>query len=336
MVTGLNARDRVLMRKRAAQEARERELNQALAEARQESAEQAQQAKAWGDAQYRSSMDSKLPRRPPATPPRTPEAKVASPTRWASPSPRRPPPTPEPDTPPRCPPTRDDDDVDLVLDDSESEDEEAAIGFAVAAPEHIEDAERDIQKREDELRAELELTSQRCEELRKSLHDTKARMAARDAAPVEEDESEDEGPAVGVLNAVVEEDESDDEAPVRVVAPQSPPRVLESPRTPHRLADAPSPSGRLEQRLQVLKERCIGQIGARKFRAAYDYLKSVQDADDDALDYDVDDAGLEIGGDAYDEQADAETQAKLLAILGPDKVHLAPLVDQLLFMEESL
>ena len=25
-----------------------------------------------------------------------------------------------------------------------------------------------------------------------------------------------------------------------------------------------------------------------------------------------------------------------LAILGPDKVHLAPLVDQLLFMEESL
>ena len=99
---------------------------------------------------------------------------------------------------------------------------------------------------------------------------------------------------------------------------------------------APSPSGRLAQRVQVLKERCIGQMGARQFRRAYDYLKSVQDADDDALDYDVDDAGLEIGGDAYDEQADAETQAKLLAILGPDKVHLAPLVDQLLFMEESL
>ena len=108
-----------------------------------------------------------------------------------------------PDTPPQCPPTRDDD-ADLVLDDSESEDEEAAIGFAVAAPEHIEDAEQDIKTREDELRAELELTSQRCEELRKSLHDTKARMAARDAAPVE-DESEDEGPAVGVLNAGVEE-----------------------------------------------------------------------------------------------------------------------------------
>ena len=104
------------------------------------------------------------------------------------------------------------------------------------------------------------------------------------------DESEDEGPAVGVLNAVVEEDESDDEAPVRVVPPQSPPRVLESPRTPHRLADAPSPSGRLEQRLQILKERCIGQMGARQFRRAYDYLKSVQDADDDALDHDVDDA----------------------------------------------
>ena len=76
-------------------------------------------------------------------------------------------------------------------------------------------------------------------------------------------------------------------------------------------------------------------MGARQFRRAYDYLKSVQDADDDALDYDVDDAGLEIGGDAYDEQADAETQRKLLAILGPDKVHLAPLVDQLLFMEEG-
>ena len=88
--------------------------------------------------------------------------------------------------------------------------------------------------------------------------------------------------------------------------------------------------------MQILKQRCVRAIGPDQFRRAYDYLKSVQDADDDALDYDVDDAGLEIGGDAYDEQADAETQAKLLAILGPDKVHLAPLVDQLLFMEESL
>ena len=251
-----------------------------------------------------------------------------------------------PDTPPQCPPTRDgpptrDDDADLVLD-SESEDEEAAIGFAVAAPEHIEDAEQDIQKREDELRAELELTSQRCEELRKSLHDTKARMAARDAAPVEEDESEDEGPAVGVLNAVVEEDESDDEAPVRVVPPQSPPRVLESPRTPHRLADAPSPSGRLgaitspSSVCKFLKERCIApdrgppvprglrlpQIRPgrgrrrpglrRRRRGPRDRRRRVRRAG--------------RRGDA----------GKALAILGPDKVHLAPLVDQLLFMEESL
>ena len=102
------------------------------------------------------------------------------------------------------------------------------------------------------------------------------------------------------------------------------------------LADTLSPSGRLAQRVQLLKQRCVRAIGPDQFRAVYDYLKSVQDADDDALDYDVDDAGLEIGGDAYDEQADAETQAKLLAILGPDKVHLAPLVDQLLFMEDSL
>ena len=350
---GLNARDRVLMRKRAAQETRERELNRALAEARQEQAQQAQQAKAWGDAQYRSSMDSKLPRRPPATPPWSPEAKAASPQCWASPSPRRPPLTPDTpprcpptvddvDTPPRCPPTRDDDDIDLVLDDSESEDEEAAIGFAMAAPEHIEHAEQDIQKREDELKAELDLTTQRCEELRRSLVDTKARMAARDAAPPVDEESESEDDAAGVLNAVVEEDESDDDgSPPRPTSrlatpPQaSPPRVLESPRTPH-LADAPSPSGRLAQRVHLLKERCVRAIGPDQFRAVYDYLKKVQDADDEDLDYDVDDAGLEVGGDAYDAQADAETQARLLAILGPDKVHLAPLLDQLLFMEEAL
>ena len=104
------------------------------------------------------------------------------------------------------------------------------------------------------------------------------------------------------------------------VASQSPPRVLESPRTPPPRRRAVA-VGLYEQRLQVLKAT-VHRPDRAPVPGAYDYLKSVQDADDDALDYDVDDAGLEIGGDAYDEQADAETQATALAILGPD--NLAP------------
>ena len=97
------------------------------------------------------------------------------------------------------------------------------------------------------------------------------------------------------------------------------------------LSDAPSPSGRLADRVTRLRQRCVRALGYEQFTSAYTYLKSVQD------DEDVDD-GLEAGGEtfggAYD--ADEQTQLMLLRILGPDKVHFSSLIDQLIFMEDSL
>ena len=63
------------------------------------------------------------------------------------------------------------------------------MGWAQPDPDKIEDAEHDIQNREEELKAELELTTQRCEELRKTLHDTKKYIAHRTVASTTVSES---------------------------------------------------------------------------------------------------------------------------------------------------
>ena len=51
----------------------------------------------------------------------------------------------------------------------------------------------------------------------------------------------------------------------------------------------------------------------------------------------VDDA-LEAGGEQFGglHDSDSQTQARLMEILGPDKVHFSSLIDQLIFMEDSL
>lgn len=97
--------------------------------------------------------------------------------------------------------------------------------------------------------------------------------------------------------------------PIAVVAPH----VVE-------LADAPSPTGRLADRIRVLRQRCIEGLGLEKFQEAHRYIKALQDDDD---------FGFDQIGDP--ESADS----RLVAILGPEKHHYSTLIDQLIFMEDT-
>jgi len=90
-----------------------------------------------------------------------------------------------------------------------------------------------------------------------------------------------------------------------------------------------------QDRIQLLRQRCIKALGYDQFQAAHAFLKAANDADDDVVD---DDDALETGGEQFGglHDSDEQTQARLVQILGPDKVHFSSLIDQLIFMEDSL
>jgi hypothetical protein len=75
---------------------------------------------------------------------------------------------------------------------------------------------------------------------------------------------------------------------------------------------SPVPTGRLADRIRVLRQRCIDGLGEQRFQKAYDYLRFHDGQDDD----------------------DAVV-AGIANILGPRKVHYHALIDQLKFIEES-
>lgn len=87
------------------------------------------------------------------------------------------------------------------------------------------------------------------------------------------------------------------------------------------LVDAPSPRGRLGDRIVRLRQRCMQALGAAAFEEAYAYLKSNSSNEDD--------------GDMMDDELDNQKAQKVRDILGHDKAHYMPLIDQLIFMEDT-
>jgi hypothetical protein len=87
--------------------------------------------------------------------------------------------------------------------------------------------------------------------------------------------------------------------------------------------DAPSPRGRLGDRIVRLKQRCMQALGKEAFEAAYAFLKTntSNNEDDD--------------GDVMDDEMDNQKAQKVRDILGHDKAHYMPLIDQLIFMEDT-
>jgi len=94
----------------------------------------------------------------------------------------------------------------------------------------------------------------------------------------------------------------------------------------------PSAANKIADRIQILRRRCIETLGQQPFQAAYDHLRYLQEAEDiDA------DSVLELGNDACNniQEKEQKAQAKLIEILGRN-VRFAALVDQLIFMEDTI
>ena len=95
------------------------------------------------------------------------------------------------------------------------------------------------------------------------------------------------------------------------------------------LSDAPSPhTGRLVDRIRVLRERCVAAMGEQAFTRAYNFLKAT--AAEAAAS-----AGSDAGGDGASELAgaggsggDARVHRGLLSIVGPENIHLWGVLDQ--------
>ncbi|KAJ8606279.1 hypothetical protein CTAYLR_010325 [Chrysophaeum taylorii] len=245
------------------------------------------------------------------------------------------------------------------------------MGWAQPDPDKIEDAEEDIHNREEQLEAELEYTKTRCEELRKTLQDTKSYIARTAGGNTEAlaaatgDESRQSsghrppkrpgatlnGDADDDDDCLYEEDEEDEES-VESVAPISrrggaASAVAETPRTrPSKievpsskatrervdLVDTPSSASRLAERIQIIRHRCVNALGAKAFQQAHEYLKSLQAADDAEIAAD----GFAAVGGVGGRDSDQHAKEKLRAILGAENLHFASLIDQLIFMEDSL
>ncbi len=97
---------------------------------------------------------------------------------------------------------------------------------------------------------------------------------------------------------------------------------------------SPVQGGRLADRIQMLRKRCIEGLGEEKFSRAYSLLKENE---------------KEGGGNMYppylssqyhqdgrvNETSQEEVWKKLEGILGKEHLHYQSLIDQLLFVEES-
>ena len=105
----------------------------------------------------------------------------------------------------------------------------------------------------------------------------------------------------------------------RKVRPQ-PIAVKQSPY--YNLQDPPSPSGRLGDRITRLRQRCVEALGNGAFEDVYGFLKTNDD----------DSGGM---GGGYREDAEEQKANRVKAILGDGKAHYMPLIEQLIFMEET-
>lgn len=240
--------------------------------------------------------------------------------------------------------------------DSDEESQEDEM-WGEEDPSDAHEEEEIIREREEELQAELANATKRCQELKETLQVTKSFIDGKggkgivmgdartkivdDVIPPSDDEYDDDDDAA----VYDEEDEignsweeqsckSVSSVPAADRGYKKQESSVETPRVNRpnpiavrqvsykNLVDAPSPCGRLGDRIVRLKQRCILALGRRAFDEAYAFLK--QYAADDNSD----------PGDMSDE-GDSLKQKRVQEILGPDKAHYMPLIDQLIFMEDT-
>ena len=91
---------------------------------------------------------------------------------------------------------------------------------------------------------------------------------------------------------------------------------------PFELSDPPSPTGRLADRISVLRQRCIEGLGEKVFHEAHKFLKYLQDAEE------CDNGAMEMGGENFNGLDENSIDEKLRDIMGAGKLHYSSLIDQ--------
>lgn len=231
--------------------------------------------------------------------------------------------------------------------DSSSDDEDDLWGEPRTDAGHNAEVEADMIRREEELKAELDMATMRCAELKKTLKETLTHASAISGAPADvgkgpssapsngenfdvddlhDDDTDDEEkadvpvysaravveqPSLGMGGLAVDDVDSDGATPRRVrpdVAVQVP--------AYHDLQEATSPvgAGRLGHRTERLRSHLVKNVGQTVFEKAYRFL---QDWD---------------GDDTVEDEI--ERDRKLVSILGDDKMSFVQDLDQLLFLEQ--
>lgn len=222
--------------------------------------------------------------------------------------------------------------------------------------------QEDLEKKEEELKAELDYATMRVTELRQNLQATKSFLGPR--LPTRQNtRGQPAGGGMGPLedkpHVKVEGGDSDsddsflsdeeveqvddgkwdgngnskpplhaeDKADQTIKRLKSPPTQGDrNPRNQYMpLQDAPSPSGRLADRIERLRQRCTEALGVGAFDDAYSFLKQ----------HEEESQGYDNGRDMNDDDYERRKILKLRAILGEQKAHYGSLIEQLIFMEET-
>ena len=256
--------------------------------------------------------------------------------------------------------------VDSVVAEPEIDDDDDGVVWSNADAANEGD-EEDIEIREEELRQELNMATLRCEELKKTLLETKSilgvnasvdnkrsnsHVAAANAAANNKmksiigsdsqlfDDGSDSGSEYSDYGS--DEDESNNvpaaaqQGGSKTSSEKSAESKLEL-RTPRKvkplnaggvgespfigLQDPPTPTGRLSDRITRLRQRCVEALSRDAFEDAYRFLKQFDE---------------NYGGsNLYEDEREEDKLAKMRAILGDGKAHYTPLIEQLIFMEET-
>eukprot|EP01038_Epipyxis_sp_PR26KG_P004295 gene4295-6090_t len=89
--------------------------------------------------------------------------------------------------------------------------------------------------------------------------------------------------------------------------------------------DSPSTSGRLGDRIERLRHRCMEALGKDAFDDAYNFLKQ----------HEEESQGYDNGRDMNDDNYDMKKISRIRAILGEGKAIYGGLIEQLIFMEDT-
>lgn len=205
------------------------------------------------------------------------------------------------------------------------------------------DLEEDLRRKEAALQAELMMATARCQELRQTLKETKRFIGAGEPHSGQRSTnysgstthpaiSDDEEDFTGSYSESEFDDSPDSPANKASVTSgsrkrsedlnsQQPAASSVSSKRSVSQKEAPSSSGRLTERIDRLRVKCVEGLGADTFRRAY---RAVLEFEERLGEAQVDNELLE-----------AEKERQLLAIVGEGRLHYMSLLEQLIFMEES-